>query len=69
MAPQLSSLPDNQLVENDFNVNPSIEYNYHLPLAFDVPGDTVTTTMQGLASFMTFNQASHTLTLTGVNSA
>jgi len=59
MAPQLSSNPVDQLIENDFTLTPSVSLTYALPIAFDAPGDTVTTTMSGLTSFMTYDQASH----------
>jgi hypothetical protein len=69
LPPQLESLPENQVFENDFAMNPNPSFSYILPNAFDTPGDTITTSMEGLTSFMTFDPTTNTLTLSEVTEA
>jgi hypothetical protein len=58
-APRVSPPPADQLIEHNFLAESSFSKIILMPAPFDSPGDSITTVINGLASFMTFSSASN----------
>jgi hypothetical protein len=65
-SPRVVPPPVDQLIEHNFLSEPSFSRTINLPAPFDSPGDTITTVVNGLASFMTFSSATNQLSLISV---